>query len=136
MHRDELWKKLRESALRNSKAMNVEPPKTLIEDERNPPIRVPDETDSLDSAADLSAIGAMSLGNRNGGGYGGDAGSDGDFENDGHEGQRQLGHQNNGEISAQEYEDAPLHDGQDQDYEEQVGGQTSFPSGRYPRSRR
>ena len=105
--------------MRNSKAMNVEPPKTLVEDERNPPTRVPSDTDSLDSAADLSEMGAMAL-NRNGLYGEGSEGGDLDSEQGGTLNTRQLGHQSNGEISVTEYEDAPLHDGKEADYNESV----------------
>lgn len=119
-----MWKRLRASAMRNSKAMNVEPPKTLVEDERNPPTRVPEETDSLDSDADLSAIGNLDL-NRNGGYR---DGSDGEYEA-GQDG-RQLGHQSNGEISVTEYEDAPLHDGSHVDYSEPVSRRSGVAVGK------
>ncbi|KDN38870.1 protein phosphatase 2A regulatory B subunit [Tilletiaria anomala UBC 951] len=123
--RDEMWKKLRESAMRNSKSMSVPVPKTLLEDERNPPTRAPSDTDSIDSAADLSGIGAMGLNSHNGGGGGESEGEDFDPELDlqhqqgGGPNARQLGHQSNGEISVTEYDDAPLHDGPDNgDYQE------------------
>ena len=118
-----MWKKLRSTAMRNSKAMNVEPPKTLVEDERNPPIRPPSDADSFDST--LAALGAMNVGgnntnNRNGL-YG--EGSEGDFDPESQDGRQQQGqgHQGNGEVSVTEYEDAPLHDeSQDIPYTESV----------------
>lgn len=122
-----MWKKLRSTAMRNSKAMNVEPPKTLVEDERNPPVRPPSDADSFDST--LAALGAMNVGGGNGdsnrnGLYG--EGSELDFDPESQEG-RQQG-QGNGEVSVTEYEDAPLHDdSQDIPYTESVSCALSSP---------
>lgn len=54
--RDEAWKKLRESALAQSKVIGTAPPKTLLEDEAAPP-RADNmsDTDSIASIGDIAA---------------------------------------------------------------------------------
>lgn len=56
--RDEAWKRLRESALAQSKIIGAAPPKTLLEDEAAPPrAETMSDTDSLDSLGDLTSGG-------------------------------------------------------------------------------
>lgn len=102
--RDEAWKKLRESALAQSKAIGAAPPKTLLEDEAAPPrAETLSDTDSVDSLGDIAAggsfletTGSLSL---TGGGAGGNGMMiDGEQEVD--------PDQSNGEMSAGSYEDA------------------------------
>ncbi|EPQ30407.1 uncharacterized protein PFL1_01933 [Pseudozyma flocculosa PF-1] len=79
--RDEAWRRLRESAIENSKAIGAPIPKTLQDDDAAPAgSSTLSDTDSIDSAGDLAG-GAGSL-----------------FEG--------VGHRSNGEVSTTDFEDA------------------------------
>ncbi|PWN48688.1 protein phosphatase 2A regulatory B subunit [Violaceomyces palustris] len=79
-NRDEAWRKLRESALANSKVIGAPVPKTLLEDEKAPPTSLNlSDSESIDYTADLTGGGSI-------------------FEG--------AGHQSNGEISTGDFEDA------------------------------
>lgn len=111
--RDDAWRRLRESALTNSKVIGAPVPKTLADDEKAPPLVLSD-TDSLDSSQDIS--GTEQMGNLGMGGPGGN-GLDEDEDNEMNDedqdgGGGGNGHRSNGEISTTDFQDAPQHLGQ------------------------
>lgn len=110
--RDDAWRRLRESAITNSKIIGAPVPKTLADDEKAPPL-VFSDTDSLDSNQDISGTEQMgNLGMGNGMSNEDEDDEENEMNSNDNDQDGNGGHRSNGEISTTDFQDAPQHLGQ------------------------